>query len=144
MLAPTPLAAGDALVESVNHRPSARFVAYWTVYGKLGTPAKVSVLLWTPGTPTCSARMLGMKLSLARAMYAESFWPAIVNKPPAYRSLPESASARTVPFTPEPIEDQLLPSQMAMLSVTTLVPAITNEPPTYRLVPDTASVFTTG
>ena len=42
--------------------------------------------------------------------------PAVVKSPPAYRSLPDTASADTPsPFIPEPSADQLLPFHLAML-----------------------------
>src|SRR5688572_2297139 len=37
-----------------------------------------------------------------------------MNAPPAYTSLPDTASARTSPFIPEPRADQLLPSHLAI------------------------------
>jgi len=40
--------------------------------------------------------------------------PAVVKPPPAYRSLPDTASANTEPFNPEPNALQLLPSHLAM------------------------------
>src|SRR6266511_2362917 len=54
--------------------------------------------------------------------------PAIVKLPPAYTSLPDTASADTWAFIPEPSADQLLPSHLAML-LATLPPAIVNLPP---------------
>src|SRR5262249_60711915 len=49
----------------------------------------------------------------ARAMYADTFPPAVVNKPPAYKSVPDTASAFTSLFSPEPSADQLLPFHLA-------------------------------
>src|SRR5437899_30044 len=69
--------------------------------------------------------------------------PAVVKMPPAYRSLPDTASADTVPPIPDPSADQLLPSHLAML-VAALPPAVVNTPPTYTLPPDTASASTPG
>src|SRR6266566_2496025 len=66
--------------------------------------------------------------------------------PPAYTSLPDTATAST-PGTykvlpiPEPSADQLLPSHLAML-LAALPPAVVNCPPAYRLLPATASAAT--
>src|SRR5947199_4852854 len=70
-------------------------------------------------------------------MYCDTLPPAVVNPPPAYKSLPTTASADTLLFTPEPRGDQLRPSHLAML-----VPWLTYAPPTYRSLPDTASAYT--
>src|SRR5437667_8890586 len=72
--------------------------------------------------------------------------PAVVNWPPAYRSLPDTASAPTTrasPFIPmpEPRLDQLLPFHLAML-LAALPPAVVNWPPAYTWLADTASAFT--
>src|SRR5438094_1003138 len=81
-------------------------------------------------------------------MYADTFPPAILNPPPAYRSLPDTASAYTLaepklpPPIPEPSADQLLPSHLAM-ELATLPPAVVKLPPAYTLLPDTASADTT-
>ena len=40
--------------------------------------------------------------------------PAVVKSPPAYNVLPDTASALTSPFIPEPRADQLLPFHCAM------------------------------
>jgi hypothetical protein len=40
--------------------------------------------------------------------------PAVVNAPPAYTLLPDTASAYTRPFNPEPSAAQLFPSHLAM------------------------------
>jgi hypothetical protein len=40
--------------------------------------------------------------------------PAVVNAPAAYTSLPDTASAYTAAFIPEPSALQLLPSHLAM------------------------------
>src|SRR5437870_2112964 len=50
----------------------------------------------------------------ARAMHADTFPPAVLKSPPAYRSLPEIASASTASLTPEPNDDQSMPSHLAM------------------------------
>src|SRR5260370_41482647 len=63
-------------------------------------------------------------------MYREPLPPAVVNAPPAYRSLPDTASARTVWFSPEPSRDQLLPFHLAML-LAELPPAVVKRPPAY-------------
>src|SRR5439155_842745 len=73
--------------------------------------------------------------------------PAVVNKPPAYTSLPDTASAYTsvpapkAPPIPEPSADLLLPSHLAML-VAAPPPAVVNPPPAYTSPPDTASART--
>src|SRR4051812_49016430 len=76
--------------------------------------------------------------------------PAVVKRPAAYRSRPDTASANTVVLasssggrykTPEPSALQVLPSHLAMF-VAGLPPAVVNPPPTYKLLPDTASAYT--
>src|SRR5207249_4921789 len=72
--------------------------------------------------------------------------PAVVNPPPAYTSLPDTASADTKgplrpPLIPEPSADQLLPSHLAM-SFAALPPAERKSPPAYTSLPDTASADT--
>ena len=47
-------------------------------------------------------------------MYADTFPPAGVNAPPAYRSLPDTASAYTSLLIPDPSADQLLPFHLAI------------------------------
>src|SRR6266568_2915852 len=74
-------------------------------------------------------------------MYGDTFPPTVAKLPPAYRSLPDTASASTVLFIPEPRADQLLPSHLAML-LAALPPAVVNCPPAYRLLPATASAAT--
>src|SRR5438477_7903544 len=83
-------------------------------------------------------------------MYADTFPPAIVNSPPAYRSLPDTVSADTYADTlkkprgtsiPEPRDVQLLPFHLAM-PLASLPPAVVNAPPAYRSPPDTASADT--
>ena len=66
---------------------------------------------------------------------------AVVKVPPAYRSLPDTASAVTPPFNPEPSAVQLLPSHLA-IQLAALLPAVLNSPPAYRSLPDTASART--
>src|SRR6266702_3312489 len=67
--------------------------------------------------------------------------PAVVKLPPAYTSLPDTASADTALFIPEPSADQLLPFHLAM-ELAALPPAVVNSPPAYTLLPDTASADT--
>ncbi len=55
--------------------------------------------------------------------------PAVVNRPPAYRSLPATTKAYTVPFIPEPSALQVFPSHRAMLLADT-PPAVVKSPPT--------------
>src|SRR5436190_1947910 len=76
-------------------------------------------------------------------MYGDSFPPAVVNWPPAYTLLPDTANASTRSFIPEPSADQLLPSHLAM-SVAALPPAVVKLPPANTLLPDTASADTEG
>src|SRR5437016_5796822 len=67
--------------------------------------------------------------------------PAVVNAPPAYTSLPDTASASTVQFIPEPSADQLLPSHLAML-LAALPPAVVNPSPAlYTSLPSTANAY---
>src|SRR6266700_1107471 len=68
---------------------------------------------------------------------------AIVNQHPAYRSLPDTASANTAAPRPisEPSDVQLLPSHLAM-ELAALPPAVVKLPPAYPLLPDTASAYT--
>src|SRR5437870_9699630 len=80
-------------------------------------------------------------------MYGENFPPAVVNWPPAYRSLPDTTKAPTMGRKPEgspmpePSAVQLLPSHLAM-ELAALPPAVLNLPPAYRSLPDTASANT--
>src|SRR6266571_3348995 len=79
-------------------------------------------------------------------MYADTFPPAVVKSPPAYRSLPDTASADTeVPKMPPPIPEpsavQRLPSHLAML-LAVPPPAVVNCPPAYTSLPETASADT--
>src|ERR1039457_1173558 len=69
--------------------------------------------------------------------------PAVVKPPPAQRSLPETASAYTSSFIPEPSADQLFPSHLAMLAAG-LPPAVEKSPPAYNVLPDIASASTDG
>src|SRR6266487_4122423 len=66
--------------------------------------------------------------------------------PPAYRSLPDTASPYTLLSIPEPRADQLLPSHLAMLAAGMPPPVpentFVNPPPTYRSLPDAASTCT--
>src|SRR5437867_832497 len=64
-----------------------------------------------------------------------------MNPPPAYRSLPDTASAATAAsFTP-PSPLHLPPVHLAMLLAAT-PPAVVKPPPAYRSLPDTASADT--
>src|SRR6266567_1985753 len=74
-------------------------------------------------------------------MYGDTFPPAVAKSPPAYRSLPDTASALTSQFIPEPSADQLLPSHLAMF-VAGPPPAVVKLPPAYRSLPETASACT--
>src|SRR5206468_3441984 len=76
--------------------------------------------------------------------------PALLNRPPAYTSLPDTASAYTMggywppwppQHIPEPSADQLLPFHLAMIFAP-LSPAVVNTPPAYTSPPDTASAYT--
>src|SRR6185436_14391002 len=72
--------------------------------------------------------------------------PAVVKLPPAYRSLPDTASAATLvkkfPLpTPESNALQLVPFHLAMYLAGT-PPAVVKLPPAYRSLPNTASVNT--
>src|SRR2546422_11312392 len=74
--------------------------------------------------------------------------PAVVNCPPAYTLLPDTASANTkreepTPPNPESSADQLLPSHLA-IRLAALPPAVVNTPPAYTSLPDTASANTTA
>src|SRR6266403_1107537 len=77
------------------------------------------------------------------AMLLAALPPAVMNKPPAYTLLPDTASAPTPPSIPEPSADQLLPSHLAMF-VAAMPPAVVNPPPAYTSLPDTASALTEG
>src|SRR5437667_6217154 len=81
-------------------------------------------------------------------MYADTLPPAVVNPPPAYRSLLDAASAYTFggensspPPIPDPSAPQLLPSHLA-IRLAALPPAVVKLPPAYRSLPDTASAYT--
>src|SRR5260370_32198937 len=74
-------------------------------------------------------------------MFEAALPPASVNPPPAYRSLPDTASANTVPPSPEPSADQLLPFHLA-IRLAALQPAFVKSPPAYTSLPDTASADT--
>src|SRR5260221_570048 len=67
--------------------------------------------------------------------------PAVVKLPPAYRSLPNSASPLTSLFTPNPKADQAVPSHFATRDAL-LPPALVKAPPAYTLLPDTAKALT--
>src|SRR5205823_2651062 len=67
--------------------------------------------------------------------------PANPKLPPAYTSLPKTASAYTEPPVPKPRFDQLLPFHLAMKYIV-LTPTFVKVPPAYRFVPDTASAYT--
>src|SRR5260370_31747836 len=77
------------------------------------------------------------------AMELAALPPAVVNWPPAYRSLPDTASAHTASFIPKPSADQVLPFHWAMF-VSALPPAVVKSPPAYTSLPDTASADTEG
>src|SRR5205809_301140 len=78
-----------------------------------------------------------------RARYGDILPPAFPNQPPAYRSLPDTASADTEPppFIPEPSGLQLLPFHFAIWLADT-APAVVKWPPAYRSPSDTASANT--
>src|SRR5216117_435538 len=63
-------------------------------------------------------------------MYADTFLPAVLNPPPAYRTLPDTASANTGPFIPEPSADQPLPFHLA-IPLAALPPAVVKSPPPH-------------
>ena len=48
------------------------------------------------------------------ATYFALLPPAVVNWPPAYTSVPDTANAETPPFSPDPKGDQELPFHLAM------------------------------
>src|SRR5262249_35343191 len=99
---------------------------------------------WTELLEPSALKLL--PLHLARPLAAMP--PAVVNWPPAYRSLPDTASADTksrqprqpLP-NPEPNADQLLPFHLAIWFAG-MPPAHVNQPPAYRSLPDTASADT--
>src|SRR5712672_2408928 len=77
-------------------------------------------------------------------MFVAPLPSAVVKTPPAYRSLPSTASAITLgktPPIPEPTGVQLPPSHLATL-VAGLPPAMVKFPAAYRSVPETASAYT--
>src|SRR5688572_8937610 len=74
----------------------------------------------------------------AWAMLVESLPPAVVKDPPAHKWLPDTASAYTVSFIPEPRGFQVLPSHLA-IRLAGLPPAVVKLPPAYRSLPETAS-----
>ena len=81
-------------------------------------------------------------------MFADTFPPAAVKRPPAYKSLPVSASVSTrapgrIEFIPEPSATQLLPFHRAMF-LAGLPSAVVNLPPAYKSLPDTVSAYTAG
>src|SRR5262245_10259618 len=72
--------------------------------------------------------------------------PALLNLPPAKRSVPEIAKAFTplhwsTGAIPDPKADQLLPFHLATF-VAGVPPAEVNQPPAYRSLPDTARANT--
>src|SRR6266511_3477658 len=94
-----------------------------------------------PPIPEPSADQL---LPFHLAMFVATLPPAVVKAPPAYRSLPDTASAYTKglgPPIPEPSAVQLLPFHLAMLAAA-LPPAVVKYPPAYKSLPDTASAST--
>ena len=64
-----------------------------------------------------------------------------MKSPHAYNALPDTASASTSPFIPEPSADQLLPFHCAMALADT-PPAVAKLPPAYNVLSDTASAST--
>src|SRR5687767_2527332 len=74
----------------------------------------------------------------ALAMLVESLPPAVVKDPPAYKWLPDTASAYTGSFIPEPRGFQVVPSHLA-IRLAGLPPAVVKWPPAYRSLPETAS-----
>src|SRR2546428_675283 len=69
--------------------------------------------------------------------------PAVVNWPPAYRSPPDTASAHTVLFIPEPSAVQLLPFHLA-IRLAAPPPAVVKDPPAYTSLPNTTKAATPG
>src|SRR5687767_2703265 len=70
--------------------------------------------------------------------------PAVAKLPPAYRSLPDTASeftGRAYSPTPDPSALQLLPFHLAML-VAAIPPAVAKKPPAYRSLPGSTSAST--
>src|SRR5205814_238067 len=76
-------------------------------------------------------------------MYGDTFPPAVVNCPPAYRSLPDTARADTSLSIPDPSAVQLLPFHLAM-KLAALPSAVVKLPPAYTSLPDNASAFSEG
>src|SRR6266567_3095106 len=70
----------------------------------------VTQIAWAASVSACS----NPKLAVSTDGQETTFPPAVVNWPPAYRSLPDAASALTWLFIPEPSADQLLPFHLAM------------------------------
>src|SRR5438552_534919 len=68
--------------------------------------------------------------------------PAIVNRPPAYILLPDTANANTSPLIPDPNGDHAFPSHLAMF-LARMPPAVVKPPPAYKSDPEMASAFTT-
>src|ERR1035441_2443592 len=65
----------------------------------------------------------------------------MLKSPPAYRSVPDTTSALTRAFIPEPKADQVLPSHLAIY-LAEVPPAMVKSPPAYRSLPDTARALT--
>src|SRR5690242_14494658 len=82
-----------------------------------------------PGNPPASPGPKADQLFPSHlAMLVAGLPPAAVNAPPAYRLLPDAASAYTRPLTPEPRADQLFPSHLAT-NLAAVPPAFLNAPP---------------
>src|SRR2546426_1036663 len=98
-------------------------------------------------TVTCvserSTESAGRAGRYARATLADTLLPAIANWPPAYKSLPDTASASTRSFIPEPIAVQLSPFHLAMtLAITS--PTAVKSPPMQRLPAPSTTAASTG
>src|SRR5205823_9752504 len=98
-----------------------------------------------PATPIPGPKAAQLRPS-PLALFVAAVPPAVVKKPAAYKSLPDTASENTCGkssplLIPEPKADQLLPFHLAML-VAALPPAVVKSPPAYRSLPDTASADT--
>ena len=81
-------------------------------------------------------------------MFADTFPPATVKRPPTHKSLPNSASVSTrapgrIDVIPEPSAVQMLPFHLAMF-LAGLPPAVVNLPPAYKSLPDTVIAYTAG
>jgi hypothetical protein len=68
------------------------------------------------------------ELPFQRAMLVADTPPAIVKLPPAYKLVPDTAIAETVPFIPEPNAAHKRPFHSATL-LANILPAMLKEPP---------------